>query len=68
VATTPPTPNESQRRAPPARLAFSFGPERPYLNGVVPGGRVSGPNLDRVLAISTPDDVYACDELLNVEE
>jgi hypothetical protein len=35
---------------------------------VVPGGRVSGPNLDRVLAISTPDDVYACDELLNVEE
>ena len=53
---------------PPAQLAFSFGPERAYLNCVVPGGRVSGRNLDRLLAISTAEDVDACDELLDVEE
>src|SRR5215831_13518451 len=51
-------------RARAERWAWSFAIERSHLNGVVPGERMRGRELDRLLPIGAADDVDAGDELL----
>src|SRR6516164_8069791 len=51
-----------------AQERWSFAVERAHLDGVVPGDRMRGRELDRLLPVSAADDVDAGDELLGLDE